>query len=124
MPDVVRKLDLLVNVLLEFRVKFGTEAAMHEAIESILDYCQVPYVREHMFDKLNRIDFFLHEYGIGIECKVDGGPSSVLSQLIRYADLPEVKAIVLVTSRHTHNFNETTLRDKPFRVVWVGGGGL
>lgn len=108
----------IANILNNCVLHFGTEAQLQADVATALN--GTGCLREHPLGT-GRIDFLLD--GIGIECKVDGSPSSVLRQLIRYADFEEVRGLLLVTSRATHRFSEQELRGKPFRVVWVGRNG-
>lgn len=100
-------------------LRWGTEAQLQAGVAEALG--ELVVTREHQLGN-GRIDFLCHG-GIGVECKVDGSPSAVLRQLIRYADFAEVHGLLLVTSRSTHRFRDLKLRGKPFRVLWVGGFG-
>lgn len=72
----------------------------------------------------DRPDFFVPSSGIVVEVKVDGGPAEVLRQLFRYAQLPEVSALVLVTGCASHMAIPDLIADKRVHVAWVGGGGF
>lgn len=114
-------MDELVKFLRGFRYPFGTEKELQDAVETAVSGSW-GVVREYGRGA-DRIDFAVLT-GIGVvalECKVDGGPSDVLRQLLRYASRDDIAGVVLLTSRHTHRWGETTLCGKPFEVVWVGG---
>lgn len=109
----------LVELLKSSRLRYGTERQLQDDVERLLASAGAAFTREaHLTSTSERIDF-LSADGVGIECKIAGGPSAILSQLIRYADDPKVTAIILVTSRRTHRFNVTELRGKPLAIVWV-----
>lgn len=114
-------LDELASLIGRHRLRYGTEKQLQDDIERLLTVCGVPFTREHQ-TSTGPIDFLTE--GIGIECKVDGGPSAILSQLIRYAAEPELTAIILVTSRRTHRMDIRELQGKPCRIVWVAANAL
>lgn len=110
-------MDELVALIRSYQIPFGTEAAMQSAIERILKEAGLKFQREHVFGPRDRIDFLIGR--IGLECKVDMSKARVASQLLRYAERPEIDALLLVTSRHTHTFAQTELGGKPFKVIRV-----
>lgn len=107
------------GLLSRYRLRFGTEKSMQDCIERILDAENVPFVRECR-TSTGPIDFLV-DGSVGVECKVDGGPSAVLEQLLRYAGETGITSLILVTSRATHRFTETELLGKPFAVIWAAG---
>lgn len=111
----------LTALLQQHRLRYGTERQLQDDIERLFAEAGITYVREHRLST-GPIDFFVD--GVGIECKVAGGPSEILSQLIRYAAEPSVTAIILVTSRRTHRLDVTELQGKPLRIVWVAANSL
>lgn len=115
-------IESINQLLSSHRFRFGTEIELQDGIEAVLRDAGVAYSREHRLAG-DPIDF-LADGGIGIECKIDGGPSAVLAQLVRYSQSPEVAGLLLVTSRHTHRFNAKEIAGMPFRVLWIAGGGL
>lgn len=74
--------------------------ALDRAIRAILP--EVTVQPEHALSAGDRIDYFLPQYGIGIEVKVKGSPLQVGRQLERYASHPQIKHLVLITTRYTH----------------------
>lgn len=107
-----------------YRLRFGTEAMLQDDVESLLSALGWQYVREHWLVGESRIDFYLPEWRVGIECKTDGGQSAVYEQLIRYAAHPSIAGLVLVSRRRTHNLGVAALLEKPFRFHWVGITGV
>ncbi|WP_417744859.1 hypothetical protein [Rosistilla oblonga] len=89
------------------------EAAMQEAIEKILTDAKVPFLREHWFNKRDRIDFYLPQSGTGIECKRKGSCSQVVKQVARYAKNPSVAGTLLVTSCAKHRTIERSAEMLP-----------
>jgi hypothetical protein len=118
MPTISEIYDLLKP----HRFRFGTELDLQDGIEAALTAANVEFLREHRLGT-DPIDFLVAG-GIGIECKIDGGPSAVIAQLVRYSQSPDVEALILATSRHTHRFNSGSIMAKPFRVLWVAGRSI
>lgn len=105
------------------RIRFGTELAMQADVGRHLAALAGHYgacLSEHIFDKKNRIDFYLPDVGVGVECKVQGSVATVAEQLQRYAQRDEVRGLVLVTRCRAHRL-PTTIAGKPLRVIWVAG---
>lgn len=113
---MIKVAKLLRNAI----IPHGTEKAMQDAIERLLTAAGIAHQREYQIGK-GFIDFRTVAEGIGIECKVDGGPSLVLPQLMRYAECPDIHGVILATTRRTHRFATEVLRDKPFGVVPIMG---
>lgn len=117
-PDSVflkPELDAIESAILSLAWAIVDEEGVHRMLAQILDR---DYVEEFRLDAKSRPDFFHVELGIAIEVKVDGSPSAVASQLMRYAQHESVRAVVLVASakRLTAGLGPT-LRGKPLRVV-------
>lgn len=102
-----------------YRFRFGSEKDLQDDVQTALAEGSVRFNREVPLAG-DRIDFLCNN-GIGIECKIAGGPTAVLEQLLRYAACPEVKSLILLTSRHTHRFQAAEVGGKPLFVVWVAG---
>lgn len=115
-------IEEITKLLSGHRFRFGTERELQDGIEAVLNSACIAFTREYRLGT-DPIDFMV-DGGLGIECKIDGGPSAVIGQLVRYSQSPDVTALLLVTSRHTHRFNSGQIAGKPFDVLWVGGGGL
>ena len=82
------------------------------------------FMREWRHDKANRFDLFHLDEGIVIEVKVKGGRQRIMRQLLRYADLDEVKGIVIANTRSNLEL-PSTLRGKPVEQanLWKWGIG-
>lgn len=112
-------IERLIEALNGYKIPFAKEAEMQRMIERILKAESIPHYREFAFNPKDRIDFLVGK--IGIECKVDGSKHAVARQLLRYAERPEVEALLLITSRSTHTFPADVLLGKPFKVYRVSG---
>ena len=95
------ELNRLAERLAAYHFHFAKEAELQTGLALALEECGVFFSREHVLDAHNRVDFLTAE-GIGIEVKVDGSALDVARQLMRYAAFPEVRALLLVTTRARH----------------------
>lgn len=117
-------LTQLCSLLRSRRLRFGTEADMQADIEQLLTDEQIAFERERQLGVRGRIEFYLPESRVGIECKVMGSVGAVAEQLLRYAVSDEIGALLLVTKRRQHRDLDGELWGKPLRVIWIGGSGL
>lgn len=115
-------IESLKQTLLGFTYSYTSELDLQNGIESVLRESGYVFRREHIAGQ-DRIDFLVNadDQSIALECKIAGGPSVVLEQLLRYANQSEVDGVLLVTSRHTHRFDCETLNNKPFLTAWIAG---
>lgn len=114
--------DQVTAVLRAHAFHVSHEEELQGAIAQLLDEAAIPFVREHRLSAADRVDFMFSE-GVALEVKVDGSLSSVLRQLHRYAQHPDVERMLLVTTRATHRAVPAVLSGKPVAVVHVGGIG-
>jgi hypothetical protein len=119
MNDRIAKTEALLNrivaALSSFRFRFNTEDELHQGIAQVLEKNQFNAKHEAELTAADRIDFLVD--GIGIEVKVDGSRAAVIRQLHRYAQLHEIKALILITSRNRHCDLPETINNKPLRVI-------
>lgn len=104
-----------------WRFSFAGEADLQEGIgRALAGFCDVQ--REAHLGQGERIDYLLRRQGVvlGLEIKTAGSAATVLHQLMRYAEYPQVHGLVLVTSRSRHRSMPNEVRGKPLRVVYVG----
>lgn len=99
-------IDVVANALSRYRIPTGTEAEMHRTVALALTECGLIYAREvTLGSAANRIDFVVESAtgnNVGIECKIDGSPSAVTDQLLRYAESGKLAGLVLLTSKASH----------------------
>lgn len=111
----------LVHLLCGFRALTASERELQIAIEAMLRQNGVKYLREAPLTPRDRPDFLIGD--IALELKVSGSQTTILGQLLRYAESPRVAAIVLLTTRPRHLVDlPTTLSGKPLHGVCIGGG--
>lgn len=113
----------LSNLIGSYRIRFDTEARMQDDIADVFTRHSVPFTREFAVGT-GAIDFLVGD--VGIECKTKGSSTSVLRQVLRYAEEgAEIAKLLLVTSKASHRWHyKSRLCDKPFRTLWVGAGRL
>lgn len=108
----------VVAILRHHAFHFTNERDLQDGIALVL--AEVPGVRrEYICSPRDRLDFLLPG-GVGIEVKVDGSLQALTRQLHRYAERPEITALIVVTSRRSHMQVPTLLCGKPVTVVQVG----
>lgn len=113
------EIDELFQSIAGYRLPFGVEQRLQDALEAVLIDIGVTFEREVTLRKGDRIDFLVGS--IGIECKIDSSMNTVASQLLRYAESDRISGLILVTTRNTHRFGANELLSKPFRVMRITG---
>lgn len=90
------------------------EYDLHRLVAQCLEQHGIPYAHEVKLGPRCRID--LMAGGVGIECK-RGKPvrASLLSQLGRYADCPQVEALIVVVERSVDL--PRTIHGKPVQIL-------
>ena len=78
---------------------YGSEKEVGDILERGLIDMRIAFEREYQLAARDRIDFFLPDSGIGLELKIGASQMPVLRQLIRYAESPEIKGLIVVTIR-------------------------
>lgn len=108
--------DKVCLLLGAFRFTFATENELQQGLADALTSLGLDPEREVRLGAAGRIDLLVD--GVGIEVKVTGQRSRVSAQLSRYAERPEVRELLLVTTRARHRLPEE-LSGKPCRVHLV-----
>ena len=106
----------ILKALTAARIRCSTESQMHDDVAAALEAGGIPFSRERDLSARDRVDFL--SGATAIECKIDGSPTDVARQLIRYAESKEVDGIILVTSRTRLGHHlPNDIDGKPIRVV-------
>lgn len=103
-------------------LRFDNEKDLQEAIALVLLKETVSFEREKALGgELGVIDFLVAG-GVGVEVKIDGNPTAVAAQLLRYARSPEIRGLVLVTAKASLGRLPSKVGGKPFFAVplWEG----
>jgi hypothetical protein len=74
------------------------EEEVQRAIAAVLTEQRYEFEREVRLAATDRIDFLI-ESGIGVEVKIQGSALAATRQLLRYAEHPRVRELILFTTR-------------------------
>lgn len=124
-----RSAEELFELLRRHRFNITTEAELQQAVQRILDEHGLVYDREARIIG-GRIDFLVRlceprgslstdpppQHRVGIELKTGGSRSALIRQLWRYARGGEVDALLVVTTRRSHDVPET-MQEIPVRRI-------
>lgn len=110
----------LMNLFGAYRFHFNDEGQLQSGVERVFAENNLEAVRECKLSPGDRVDFFCG--GVGVECKVGGSLSEVTRQLHRYAELPEVASLILITSRAKHLGVAREMCGKRVDVHFLRGG--
>lgn len=115
--------NAICDVLYAAPLSYSNEDSLQASIEEALKAAGLEAEREvRLPGKLGRID--LMSGTVGIEVKVDGAWSTVVRQLIRYANAEQITELVLVTNRARHHHLPPVMNGKPVHLVSLIEGGL
>ena len=112
----------LRDQLQRWRYPTLTESALQANVELALRLLKINYRREwRLSGEAGRVDFWLPDSRLFIECKISQPWTTVLRQLSRYCEASETAGGLLITRKHNHRDMPTALHGKPLAVLWVGG---
>ncbi|MCD8139292.1 MAG: hypothetical protein LUE17_05870 [Planctomycetaceae bacterium] len=114
--------EFLASLLSEFKFRRSREIDLQDGVQQVLLGEDIAFHREHRFDPANRVDFWLPRCGVALEIKIKGSLTNVTLQLSRYAQFPEVKGLLLLTTRISHISVPRRIKDKPVVVEIVRVG--
>lgn len=90
-----------VVALLESYIHRGArETHIHDSIKQVLKMGAVRFKHECQLSEKDRPDFFV-EGLVAIEVKMNAAKDDVVLQLGRYANLPQVRALIIATPKST-----------------------
>lgn len=107
----------VAEMLMQYAFASSSEAVLQQAVQEALAAAGFSTEREWSLSARDRVDFYLTEDRIGVECKIAGSPAVVMEQLLRYTESDAIDAMILVTSRSRHRTIPGTLGGKPVFVV-------
>jgi hypothetical protein len=120
-----QSLSSFVELLKTYRYSVGSEDSFQRSLEQVLLRHRIAFLREHQLGpEYGRIDFYLPDRKFGIELKVKGSPSQVLRQLHRYAQCPDIGALILMTARARLVLAPARINGRPLVAVAVWEGLL
>lgn len=114
--------ERIADVLRSAPLTFATEDQLQAGIANVLRAAGCPVEREVQLAERGRIDLMCGR--VGIEVKNAGQWTSVVRQLMRYTNGPELDALVLVTNRARHRAMPADIYGKRVHVVMLIEGGL
>jgi hypothetical protein len=85
------------KVLSTHRFPVHNEKQLQTDIAFIFERSGISYIREHILDNNNIIDFMSGD--IGVEVKIKGNKKAIYLQCERYCDFPGIKSLLLITNR-------------------------
>lgn len=116
--SVEQQLDAVAGVLADIVFNGHQESELQIAVANRLHWASIAHEREYSFTPRDRVDFFLAEGGIAVECKVKGGSAEITRQLDRYLSQESVRGILLVTTKMQHRATmPAQLQGKPVKVL-------
>lgn len=104
------------------RFAFQDEAELQDAIAAVFQRDGIGFEREVRLSPKDRIDFMVAPAGTGIEVKIDRSISEITRQLHRYAGLPQISGLVLVTTKMRLANLPAVMNGKPIRSVMLMTG--
>lgn len=113
----------IASVIAGNHLTYANEDDLQAGIDSLLALAGFNATREvRLSDRLSRID--LMSGTVGIEVKIKGSAASVTRQLKRYAECPEIDALILVTTKASHHQTPGLMNGKPVFLVSLIEAGL
>lgn len=122
MSDCLLTAIVLRESLSRFRFRFTTEDELQVGLEVAMWQLGLSWEREKKL-RVGRIDFLV-DPGIGLEVKVDGSRAALVRQIHAYLGEPDVRELLIVTSKSHHADIPGLVRGKPVRVLCLSAGLL
>ncbi len=120
--SVVINADFLVDLISGHKFAFSTEEQLHQCLAQLMQEQGIQFEPEVKLNARDRIDFMVGS--VGIEVKIKHPLSSVLRQLHRYAQCPEIDELLLISTRAPHALTPTEINGKQVKFVFLGWGML
>lgn len=117
-------IDQVIKILRGYRYPISTEAALQLAVAKVLTDAGIRFERELVIDPTNRLDFYLPDFKLALELKIDGSAAEVTRQLFRYVQDDRVAFVVLMTSVYRHARVPHEMRGKGIDVITLWEGAL
>lgn len=111
--------DRLADVLGLHLYTYSDEASLHTAISTVFSEYGITATHEARATDTERPDFICGT--VCVEVKIKGSTTKVFSQLQRYAHLPNIAELLLVTTVADHTTLPDTVAGKPLTVLLIGG---
>lgn len=100
-PAHLAELRIARSALNRSVLRYTSEAELQAGISQVLTAAGVEHRREVDLGDAGRVDL-LTAGGLAIEVKVAGSANEMARQIVRYAQRDEVRALLVVTTKATH----------------------
>lgn len=118
-PAHLAELRIARSVLNRSVLRYTSEAELQAGISQALTAAGVAHRREVELGEAGRVDF-LTAGGLAIEVKIGGSANEMARQIVRYAQREEVRALLVVTTKATHqSAPEGMFLTKPGMVLFL-----
>lgn len=87
----------IAAILSRHRISLSSEQAAHRDILAAITAAGLEAQSEVRLDAKSRIDLMVESVGVEIKVGRNHSRREVMAQLVRYAEFPEISALVLVT---------------------------
>lgn len=128
-PTVGETTDELERIIRSGRYRYTTEDELQQGLAAVLQHGLPPGTsvqREVRLSARDRLDLLIERHGhrVAIEVKIDGNAGALGRQLTRYAEHPDLDALIVVTSRVRHLHVAELDLPIPVRVITLVGRAL
>ena len=106
----------IVEALSVYRFRYSSEYDLQRGIVAALQHSGLEYEREAKIPS-GRLDFLCS--GIAVEVKTRGSLGDLTRQIHRYLQEPDVRGVLVVTTRSIHRDLPDEISGKPVRVYWA-----
>ncbi len=112
-------MEKIIAALCDYRYDYSTEEKFQDGIGKALANAKINFDTEYRLSANSTVDFFVD--GVGIEAKIKGNRHAVLRQLARYAKSPDIRTLILATTKKQllNGFPES-LEGKPIVGQYLG----
>jgi acetyl-CoA carboxylase carboxyltransferase component len=110
----------LLTALRDARFLCADEAELQAAVARVLDEAKIGYQREVRLSARDRVDFLV-DGGVALELKVQTTSKNLLRQVLRYAEHPIVREIVIGSTTHHGLSMPAEAHGKPVRCCHLRG---
>lgn len=124
MTPLVEQVEALACHLASYSYPTSTEAELQSAVEGVLRDGGYDFQSQVVLSPRSRLDALvrLPAGRVALELKTKGGRTALLLQLARYAESPQVDALLLVTTASRLTGLPAMVLNKPVLTVRLPGG--
>lgn len=128
MTNLLQNMERIGRAIHAFRIPVSREDQTQAGIEKALNEKGITFTAQKILTAQERIDIYCNSGDfsaapIGIEIKVKGSRPQIMRQLERYAALPDIHGLMLVTGV-AWPFASGEIGGKPFMAIRIGQNWL